>query len=342
MFNLKNFRTAFFVVASFFFAAFLSSCNSTGWHQIDTKTSPPAVTAAAVAYNSKSQKAILFGGSEVVLQNNVSVLGWSDETWQWDGTNWEKLSPADHPSAREKFVMTYDESRDRIVLFGGATATSVFDDTWEWDGTNWQLMNPAHKPPARCCSAMAYDSSSKKVILYGGWDSQQNTFMSDVWLWDGKDWTQMPSNAPLMSGHSLVDFPPKSEVISIQTSSGGTWAWDGKKFNDLEIDSPPSRTDVRAAYDNQNGRIILFGGIKDKTFLNDTWIFDGTSWFELQLPVAPSLRFGHVMFYDTKVHGIVLFGGFQSDNKFLNDTWELQLPKDLSSFKTVLTPIPHP
>ena len=237
--------------------------------------------------------------------------------------------------------MTYDGLRDRIVLFGGADGDSLFNDTWEWDGNNWQLMHPKHAPSPRCCTAMAYDSDVKKVILYGGWDSRKNVFLSDVWSWDGQDWSELPASTPQMSGHFLVDFPPKNEVLSIMTP-GETWAWDGRRLRSLELERIPGRSEVRAVYDSNNQRIILFGGIRDKNFLDDTWIFDGESWFEISLPSSPPPRWGHVMFYDTKRDSVIVFGGVKSDNQFSNETWELQLPKDLTSFKAILTPIPHP
>src|SRR5258706_8676725 len=147
-----------------------------------------------------------------------------------------------------------------------------------------------------------------------------------------------------MSGHFLVDFPSRNEVISIQTANSGTWTWDGKKFVDLQIESPPSRTDVRAVYDPKNNRVVLFGGIKDKTYLTDTWVFDGDSWFQICLPVSPSSRFGQIMFYDEKRNSIILLGGFQNEAPYyLNDMWELKLPSDLSTYNVpLITPIPAP
>ncbi len=324
------------------FALLLTSCGSDGWNRLEIKNTPPAVTSAAIAYDSDSDKAIFFGGVNSTLVDNAWKMRWFNETWEWNGENWTKLSPATVPPAREKHVMAYDQARKRIVLFGGSAGDLLFNDTWEWDGHNWQLMKPRHSPPARCCHAMAYDSTRKQIILYGGWDSQHNTFFNDIWLWNGSDWSQYPSGMPQMSGHFLVDFPSKGEVISIQTANNGTWAWNGKKFVDLEAENPPSRTDVRAVYDPKNDRLVLFGGIHEKTYLTDTWIFDGNTWFQINLSQSPSPRFGQVMFYDSKRNSIVLFGGFQNDVPYyLNDMWELRLPNDLSRYKIVkLGPIP--
>lgn len=344
--GLKGFSKVYCPVLLSVIVLLSTSCNSSssGWHQLAIQNRPRAVTASAVAYNSQTQKALLFGGVNSVLENSAWKLQWYDETWEWDGEDWEQLSPVHVPPARGKHVMAYDAGRDRIVLFGGSADKSLFNDTWEWDGTDWQLIKPKHSPPARCCHAISYDSARKQIVLYGGWDPTHNNFFNDIWLWDGKDWKNILSKAPLMSGHFLVDFPAKNEVISVQTSNAGTWEWDGKKFVDLGIESPPSRSEVRAVYDPKNERLLLFGGMRDKKFLDDTWAFDGNSWFQLHLPVSPLPRFGQVMFYDQKRNSVILFGGQQEkDPYYMNDTWELLLPEDLSGFKQVtLTALPNP
>ena len=174
--SLKSFKSLCLSIISIMVILLLASCVPIGWYKIEIKNGPPAVTGAAIAYNSAAERAIMFGGMNSILVNNAWQANWIDETWEWDGENWTKLSPTTTPPAREKHVMTYDKVRNRIVLFGGSADDSLFNDTWEWDGANWHLMKPEHTPPARCCHAMAYDSSRKQVVLYGGWDSQNNTF----------------------------------------------------------------------------------------------------------------------------------------------------------------------
>ncbi|MHA7630515.1 hypothetical protein [Corallococcus sp. M7] len=42
-----------------------------------------------------------------------------NDTWEWDGTNWEQKAPAAAPSARMRHGLAYDSAGQRIVLFGG-------------------------------------------------------------------------------------------------------------------------------------------------------------------------------------------------------------------------------
>ncbi len=66
--------------------------------------------------------------------------------------------------------------------------------------------------------------------------------------------------------------------------------------------------------------------------LNDTWLFDGAEWHELALGSSPAPRFGHAFFYDPGREAYILFGGYGEG--YLNGTWELKLPEDLSAVLT--------
>lgn len=310
------------------FSALLVGCapppKPIGWALLRPSTSPPNLSHSGFAYDSASSEAVVFGG----LTKNT----WSGETWVWNGENWLKASPPVSPSAREKLAMAYDEARDKIVLFGGMMDKTVFDDTWEWNGNNWELINPIHKPPARCCHAVDYDNVQKKVLLYGGWNHLTGEFFSDSWEWDGKDWVEVTCcGTPPASAHTLLNFSARNEIMLLNSVDFGSWVWDGKSWQSPSIDLPPARQDGRVAYDRKYQRAILFGGIHNNEYLNDTWLFDGQTWSILNLPTQPTARYSHIMFYDTKRQSIILFSGAGSDDA-LEDTWELNLPEDLSSF----------
>jgi len=184
---------------------------------------------------------------------------------------------------------------------------------------------------------MAYDKTAGKLLLYGGWDSQNNTFLSDLWLWDGSDWTEINKSMPLMSGHKMVTY--SSQILSTFTSGLGTYLWDGESWSSLEISNPPDRPDSALAYDANRKLVVLFGGKRDGSLLNDTWIFNGTAWLELRFPNSPPPRQAHSMFYDEKRKSIILFGGV-GESGVLGDTWELNLPQNTSKFIVTQTTKP--
>jgi hypothetical protein len=73
--------------------------------------------------------------------------------------------------------MAYDVARQRVVLFGGADATTALADTWEWDGAIWIQRNPAASPTPRSLSATAYDAARQRVVLFSG------DGLGDTWLY---------------------------------------------------------------------------------------------------------------------------------------------------------------
>ena len=308
-----------------FFAIVLSSCSSQPkWVLLHPSTNPPPLGHSGFAYDTNSNEGVVFGG--------IYKDKWSDETWIWNGNDWRNANVTSKPPAREKVAMAYDEARDKIVIFGGSMDKTVFDDTWEWDGKDWKLVEPPHKPPARCCHALAYDNVQKKVFLYGGWNHITGEFFNDTWAWDGKDWTQLPSgNVPLSAAHMLVSFSSENKVVAVPASNfANTWVWDGNRWDEIPSHPYPSRADGRSVYDSGNKKVVLFGGIENSNFLNDTWVFDGQIWDLLNIPSSPPPRYAQIMFYDLKRHSIILFGGSGKEG-LLGDTWELVLPQDLSA-----------
>jgi len=74
------------------------------------------------------------------------------------------------------------------------------------------------------------------------------------------------------------------------------------------------------AYDENRGRMVLFGGFNHVgTLLADTWESDGSAWTQAS-STGPSARAWHTMAYDGYNHMTLLFGGYNSSN--LGDTWQ--------------------
>jgi hypothetical protein len=90
----------------------------------------------------------------------------------------------------------------------------------------------------------------------------------------------------------------------------------------------PQRYDGAMAY-NPNGSIVPFGGGVNNCIpaciLNDTWIWDGSTWTKLNPPNPPSPRGGAMMVYDPVTQNDILFGGYGRNSKgqviSFGDTW---------------------
>jgi len=83
--------------------------------------------------------------------------------------------------------------------------------------------------------------------------------------------------------------------------------------------APPARDVSGMAYDGASQKIVMFGGY-DGSYLNDTWMFDGTNWTQVVTSAAPSPRTSAMLAYDAPSRKLILFGGYNG-SEFLGDTW---------------------
>ena len=98
-----------------------------------------------------------------------------------------------------------------------------------------------------------------------------------------------------------------------------------------------SRNGGGAAFSIINGGVILYGGLQTGVTApqSDTWLFDGTTWTQLQPATTPPVRWGHQMVYDSVRYKVITFGGRSpTTTATANDTWEW----DGSNWAQVITP----
>lgn len=153
------------------------------WKKI-TEGVPAARSGAAIAYDSKRKKAILFGGG--------IKGGGASETWEWDGNIWTEIKSA-KSEPRYNSTMVFDGSRGKIVRFGGWDGKQRVSETWEFDGKSWAKLN-IESPDARNHAVMVYDSKRKKIVLFGG---HNNDFVfGDTWEFAGEVWNKIFPVAP--------------------------------------------------------------------------------------------------------------------------------------------------
>ncbi|MGC4121273.1 MAG: kelch repeat-containing protein [Myxococcales bacterium] len=290
----------------------------------------------AAAFDSARRKTVVFGGE-----------GWGD-TWTWDGAAWSKSSPLDlakdgNPSTRARHAMAYDAERDRVVLFGGTDHNGQpLDDTWEWDGVEWVARAPHESPPARFSHALVYDPARRKVVLFGGQtlDAQgRTTYLSDLWEWNGTTWAKGANATPPSgrAGHAMAMDTARGRLVLFGgkglDASGtamvtkDTWEYDGAAWKRIPADAPPKARQFAAAAFMPERGVVLFGGedgqSEDAQRFDDTWVWSGQAWTQLQLPVSPDKRSLHVLVFDSGRNRAVLVGG-KDDNDLFEDTWELE------------------
>lgn len=167
------------------------------------------------------------------------------------------------------------------VMVHGSSASDSTVQTWIWQSGAWTQSNPATEPPARYGGMLAYDPATSTDVLFGGYESGVGD-LADTWVWDGTDWTQ-----------------------------------------ESPAQSPPTREYGALAYDADLGGLVLYGGTSGNgsTTLSDTWLWDGTTWTQVNPSGDPGPREEAAMATDP-AGGVLMYGGFTGE-AIMNDTWQL-------------------
>lgn len=153
------------------------------WTRVAT-TGPAARSGAAMAYDERRGRVVLFGGSGPPP---------SGETWEWDGARWERVPSGDAPG---RFNSAAAGTPDGVLRFGGWDGRRRVAETWRYRDGVWTLLDAAG-PAARNHAALAYDRARRRVILVGGHDGER--VFGDTWRFD-RAWVR------------LVDAPPEARV----------------------------------------------------------------------------------------------------------------------------------
>ena len=284
--------------------------------EFPTGTAPAARYGHGAAYDSVSNRMILFAGAS----SNTSCFYdfWLlDDANSTDGTpSWVQEVPSGTPPpARRNFVAQYDSSSNSLVIFGGSNCASGYlSDVWVLSNANgevgtptWTELSPSGVgPTARENASAIYDSTNHVLTIFAG--DAGGSGMSDVWS------------------------------LSNANGDGGTPTWTHITPTGT---APSARTGQNSVYDSVNNRLIMYGGVPTLTGtvpLGDTWVLTfannlgGTpAWISEKVTgTAPTLRF-HSGFYNSSYNNMVVFGGEnQITGAQINDrTFILTVANDL-------------
>lgn len=278
---------------------------------------PTPRTSAAITWDPKSARILLFGGDTRAGATNVLDA--------WDGTSWTKLTSLGPPS-RDDGLLVADPVRGVVVLAGGRNGQTILTDTWEWDGAAWKEMDVA-APTPRAHAAAAYDPVSKRVLVYGG-VSETGT-LRDTWAWDGTAWTQLETKgipARVPNGMAWDPTLKKLLVLAVdldapstdQTYPSELWGWSGNGW-ELVAKGGPSFSPLQQFVEGPKHPWLVDGGVVKGAFSTYEWT--GEAWF-VHAGAAPPLRNGQAAAFDPVRHELVMFGGLVG-NTVLGDTWLL-------------------
>ena len=248
--------------------------NGEKWEMISIGVSPR--WDHGIAYMGKQNKLVVFGGRLFNTETGEKKRLELGDSWVYQNGTW-KILELMGPGPRSSFSISYDEKRDRVVLFGGRSDQEIFNDTWEFDGTEWQKIQVSG-PGGKYGHSMCYDKKSESMYLFGGFDG--NGLLDDFWNWNGDEWMFINNgNKPSPRMAHAMQFNNRGLAIlfgGYATTGVSTelWIWnDGQWTLSNSSDGPGARLSHALGYDSTNDIFLLFGGSSDfgQGFFPNTW-----------------------------------------------------------------------
>jgi cysteine-rich repeat protein len=285
------------------------------WQLPEPHHLPTIVTDSGTTWDSARRRVVLFGGG-IQLESN--------ETWEWDGRDWERRIPLTRsPHARWQPTLAYDPVRQRTIMLGGhymvqdpdtqRWSTIELFDTWEWDGSDWHELPTDDGLPGGKYAA-TYDPVAGHVVAFNG------KVLSYL---EGSTWRSVP--APLPIGErpftrSLVFDADEGRLLAFSAGDDylapqySLFEWDGSAWQARE--SPPGPMDFAA-------KLIYRSARRRLTLLttNDIWEWDGSTWRRTGSFDQPPERARSALVYDPLRGSALLFGGSAGTDAWLSDTW---------------------
>jgi hypothetical protein len=263
-------------------SAALWSYDGRAWRRLCDPCSPGpgALFAPAMAYDSKRDRVVLYGGADKV--------GTTSELWAWDGTWTQIETPVAgiSPGRRAQSQMAYDPRRDRIVLFGGIVDDNFnrYDaSVFELDGDQWSAVSvTGDQPPGigGAGQAALWNPVTEQIDVLE--DQGPGVDASDAtWSWNGSAWSKLcgPCTGIARRDASIVFDPSPPRTYEIggydgvrSTEIAGTWQRDGSGTRMVSM-QPDKRDSVAVAYDAARDAYVLYGGNGAACFGNcsETW-----------------------------------------------------------------------
>jgi hypothetical protein len=274
------------------------------WNPLTPTTLPPCVNEGGLTYQAANQTLIYTGG---VCANAIGT----DETYEWDGTNWNKITLLIPDNRVFGPAMAYDTDRQVTMLFGGSPIVGLpLSDTWFYASGTWLTFSDVSRPGPRSLFTFTTDPVNNTIWMFGGVDDF--SIFSDFWRYDNGTWNQiLVANGPVGCLTPTAAFDTdRSKLVVVCADAATTYEWDGaewKSFSGLKT-LPPFHRFASMAYDATLKKTVLFGGFDSTNYLDQTWLWDGATWTQQKNHPATARALAS-MWYDPTLKKTVIYGG---------------------------------
>ncbi|MDH4120379.1 MAG: Ig-like domain-containing protein [Deltaproteobacteria bacterium] len=248
----------------------------------------PGARQRVTTWKDAAGNAWLFGGS--------GSLGYYNDMWKWDGTNWTWIggastvnsagvygtkgvaAAANYPGARYSST-SWTDAAGNLWLFGGPGIDSLavagyLNDLWKWDGTNWTWMSGSSTANAagvfgtKGVAAATNNPGSRMDTI--GWKDSAGNF----WLFSGFGYDS--AGGALKSLNDLWKWDGTNWTWMGGSSTGNTTGVYGTKGTPAATNTPGARSAPKA-WSDAAGNLWLIGGwgfdsvSPAQIYLNDLW-----------------------------------------------------------------------
>ncbi|MGA7616921.1 MAG: kelch repeat-containing protein [Thermoanaerobaculia bacterium] len=284
--------------------------DGTTWTRVNE--TGPSVNTPFLVYDAARDQVLLIGQTaEAVTQ-----------MYRWSSDHWEQLTPDTLPTCINSTSIVYEPNNQKVLMVGGFCSNAFpSSDSWEWDGTNWTKLTTSPPIGFLYGEAMAYDPNREEVIVFGGIDSltRNETYRyRDLKFTQASDtFTPGPRSLPVMA------TDPESGTIwmygghNVRRDFFDLWRYSSGRWVRVNASNTPVCTYGAGTWDPSRKKMVLL--CEDST----TYEWDGSSWkaFPDLKNLPPGRRFSSLA-YDPALKKVLLFGGWETINRYLNDIWE--------------------
>jgi PKD repeat protein len=250
------------------------------WATASPATSPGARAFASMAYY-PGLGVIMVGGTT----NGSSAIhdgptgGSTAATWQWDGTNWTKLTPTTDAPAGFGGGLAYD-SVNNILVWVPAYDSGNLDSWAEFNGTTWTVYSGSSDPNPHntVWGNMAFDSNrGVTVYSYGFGETVTIEYNGAT-----HSWSSTSGGEPMGYGTTMSFDPVHNQSMAFAGSSAVspyTYVYSGATWGLQSPGTVPSShyfIGLCSAWHGDRQTNIL------KT-TTGTWEWNGTNWDQLTL-----------------------------------------------------------
>jgi len=285
---------------------------SSPWTQFMLASPSPNLNGMPPVYDPGSNRLILFGGcasgpwctavSDTWVITNANGIGGAPQ--------WQKLSVSGTlPPGRAVHSAVYDQTTNRMIIFGGGTGgcgdfCTLFNDVWVLSNANglggaptWTELlplTPNGAPAPRAAHQAVYDPNTNRMTIFGGSNDGIMTIPNDTWvLTNANGLGGTPEWIPLSPGGTppaptsgfIASYDPSTNAmtifggccpfqgtLSILSGANGTGASTWQSITQSSPE-PGTMSNFNSGYDPQTNSLLFFGGSPSfDVFVNGVWV----------------------------------------------------------------------